>query len=145
MDPGTAFSAWTTFLLYRRNYRKAKSARFKGNTSRPPSPEPGVGTAGGRGHLTVRVGQLVEPLLDDHPDETISHELKVRARGRRVPDDGLQLLDLIGAPQHLEFLAQVVGRRRLGYRGTGRLVAFHRGSFVLGYRAHSPANKERGL
>jgi hypothetical protein len=112
----------------------------------PLSPEPGVGTAGGRGHLTVCVGQLIEPLLDDHADETISHELEVRARGRRVPDDGLQLLDLIGAPQHLEFLSQwMERRRRLGYRGTGRLVAFHRGSFVLGYRAHSPANKERGL
>jgi hypothetical protein len=82
------------------------------NTPRTPSPEPGVGTAGGRGHLTVRVGQLVEPLLDDHADETVRHELEVRAGGRRVTDDGLQLLDLIGAPQHLELVSQLVGRRR---------------------------------
>ncbi len=78
----------------------------------PLSPEPGVGTAGGSGHLTVRVGQLIQPLLDDHADEPVRHELEVRAGRRRVPDDGLQLLDLIGAPQHLELLSQWVERRR---------------------------------
>jgi hypothetical protein len=50
--------------------------------------------------------------IHDLADEPVSHELEVRARGRRVPDDGLQLLDLIGAPQHLELVAQRVERRR---------------------------------
>ena len=31
----------------------------------------------GRGDLDKRVGQLVEPLFNDHPDQPVSHELEV--------------------------------------------------------------------
>lgn len=40
-----------------------------------------VNRTGGRLHIAMGVGQLVERLLDDQPDETVGIELEVTARG----------------------------------------------------------------
>ena len=37
---------------------------------------------------------LVEALLNDHPDEPVGHELEVGAGGVGIADQGLQLVDL---------------------------------------------------
>ena len=48
---------------------------------------------------TNLVGQLVEPLLNNHPDQPICNELELRPRGHLVPDHRLQLPDLEVARQ----------------------------------------------
>ena len=48
---------------------------------------------------TNLVGQLVEPLLNNHPDQPIRNELELRPRGHLVPDHRLQLPDLEVARQ----------------------------------------------
>ena len=49
---------------------------------------------------TNLVGQLVEPLLNNHPDQPIRNELELRPRRHLVPDHRLQLPDLEVARQH---------------------------------------------
>ena len=60
------------------------------------------------------VGQLVQSLLNDHPDQTICYKLEIGPRGVLVPDDCLKLFDLVGAGEHLESL---LGRfySKIGY------------------------------
>ena len=72
-----------------------------------PLPEAGVAAAGRRGDLAAGVRQLVQSLLDHHPDQPVRHELKVRPGRGLVPDDGLELLDLVGAGQDLELSPEV--------------------------------------
>ena len=55
-----------------------------------------------RDDVDLRVRQLVEPLLDHHPDQAVGHKLEDGAGRRAVADLGLELVDLVGALQDLE-------------------------------------------
>ena len=59
------------------------------------------------------VGQLVQALLDHHPDQPVGHELEVGAAGALVADDCLQLLDLVGAGEHLQTTRDIYIYRKI--------------------------------
>ena len=68
--------------------------------------EAGVAAAGGRGHLALLVRQLVQALLNHHPDQSVRHKLEVRSGRLLVPYDGLQLFYLVRAFEDLKLASQ---------------------------------------